>query len=465
MSKRLTRREAAETKADDSPSAPLSGGDSPRRRRRKRITQMLQVLSFVLVAVLGSLIFASKVGAQAGKGGAPAAPAGGGGAAKPAASAAPAAAKDAKDAKDPKAAAAKDAKDPKAAKDASAEASADDAGPSDAGPGFGPDGSQVDYATVQTDDDFPKDMSAEEKASIGTGKVPIHREGPFRSPFAHPRFGGPTKVKVGFVIGSIREFNIQTGGFEAEFFVSLTGDKDLPQINVYFPNGHDVNETVMADTPTFKLSRFSGKFVSTMDLRNYPFDTQELQIVMEDKMAGVDQLIFEPDKPRTSLDSEFRMPSFSVGYVGAKSYKHSYPTRFDRDDLYISRYKFILGIDRFATSAAFSVYVPAFIIVLISLIGMWVPPDELEVRSNAGAPMLAAAVLFHYSLIQALPATGYLTRADKLMLGVYISLLINMASTWALLIVDEHNVDKAFRWARAAVPPLTVVVMVLVCIW
>ena len=254
-------------------------------------------------------------------------------------------------------------------------------------------------------------------------------------------------------------------GFEAEFFVSLTGDKELPNLALYFPNGHEVNETVMADTPTFKLSRFSGKFVSTMDLRDYPFDTQQLDIVIEDKIAGVDQLIFEPDKPRTSLDSEFRMPSFSVGFVAAKSYKHSYPTRFDRDDLYISRYKFTLGIDRFATSAAFSVYVPAFIIVLISLIGMWVPPDELEVRSNAGAPMLAAAVLFHYSLIQALPATGYLTRADKLMLGVYVSLLINMASTWALLIVQEHNVDKAFRWARAFVPPLTVIVMILVCIW
>ena len=53
--------------------------------------------------------------------------------------------------------------------------------------------------------------------------------------------------------------------------------------------------------------------------------------------------------------------------------------------------------------------------------------------------MLAAAVLFHYSLIQSLPATGYLTRADKLMLGVYLSLLLNMASTWALLLFEEEG--------------------------
>ena len=69
-------------------------------------------------------------------------------------------------------------------------------------------------------------MSEEEKDAIGTGKVPIHREGPYRSPLAHPRFGGPTKVAVGLVIREIREFSIQTGGFEADFFLSLTGDKE-----------------------------------------------------------------------------------------------------------------------------------------------------------------------------------------------------------------------------------------------
>ena len=104
---------------------------------------------------------------------------------------------------------------------------------------------------------------------------------------------------------------------------------------------------------------------------------------------------------------------------------------------------------------------PALIIVLISLTGMWVPPEELEVRSNAGAPMLAAAVLFHFSLIQSLPATGYLTAADKLMLGVYVSLLMNMGSTWMLMLGDERWADKVFKVARTAVPTLTAVVMTL----
>ncbi len=422
---------------------------------KRRVFRTLQLLAFAVAIVFGGLIFSSKVDAQ-GKAGVPAV-AGAGGDGRP------------KLAQDAAALRYRDAGAEKGGKDAGATHAGRatvDAGVGDASTtgDYNPDAGAIGYAEVQTDDDFPKDMSAEERSAIGAGKVPIHREGPFRSPFAHPRFGGPANVKVGLVISQVREYNLQTGAFAAEFFLSLTADKAMGAITLAFPNGYEMQETVLADEPTFKFYRYSGKFVSAIDLRDYPFDTQKLEILIEDKFAGVDQLLFEADKARTALDAEFKLSSYGVGFVSAKAYKHLYPTRFDRDDLYISRYKYTVGIDRFATSAAFSVYVPSFIIVLISLIGLWVPPDELEVRSNAGAPMLAAAVLFHYSLIQALPATGYLTRADKLMLGVYLSLLVNMLSTWILLVVEEQQLDRTFRIARAWVPPATVVIMVVSCL-
>jgi len=411
------------------------GSERRQRKTRSSRTRIFQLFCLVVAIGLGLLILGKKVGAQP--------PARG--------LSAPGDA--------PKAAA------PKAkAKDAGADAAATAlAAPADAGvdAAFDPDAGGLDYAVLQTEDDFPKGMSPEERDNLGDGKVPIHREGNFRSPLAHPRFGGATHAKIGLVIREIRDFNIQTGGFEADFFVSVTGDKELPALNLVFTNGHEVNITTLTDAPTFKLLSVTGKFSADIDLRLYPFDVQKLSIEMEDQRAGVDQIVFEADKSRTSLDEGFLLASFGVAAIGAESYKHKYPPRFDRDDLYVSRYKFTLTADRFATSAAFSVFVPAFIIVLISLTGLWVPPDELEVRSNAGAPMLAAAVLFHYSLIQSLPATGYLTHADKLMLGVYVSLLLNMGSTWLLLLGDERWADRVFHKSRTIVPILTAFVMLL----
>lgn len=430
----------------------MNGGREPRHRKKRGARHRIFQLVCLIVAIgVGVMIFGKKVGAEA--------PVRGLDAPGDAPKTAPAPKADPK--ADPKKAG-KNLKD--AGIDAAAAAvaasleTARDAGPDAA---FDPDAGGLDYAVLQTDDDFPKDMSDEEKVNIGTGKVPIHREGAYRSPLAHPRFGGPATVKVGLVIREIRDFSITTGGFEADFFLSLTADKEMPNLSLIFTNGHEVALTPLADTPTFKVFSVTGKFTTEVDLRAYPYDTQRLQILMEDQKAGIDQLIFVTDKSRTSLDSSFRLSSFGPSGTGAIAYKHKYPARFDRDDLYVSRYEFVLSIDRFATSAAFSVFVPAFIIVLISLTGLWVPPDELEVRSNAGAPMLAAAVLFHFSLIQSLPATGYLTHADKLMLGVYVSLLLNMASTWLLLLGDERWMDRVFKAARTVVPILTAVVMTL----
>jgi hypothetical protein len=411
----------------------------------RRRSALFQALALIVALVLGCVIFVAKVSAQpAGKGGT----SGGGKNAIPAATpaATPAAAGAAVRLVLDAAPAAVDAAPAALATNAAVDA-----------------GAALDYAELQGEADF-EGMSEEQKAAVGTGKVPIHKEGKFHSPFAHPRFGGPATAKVGLVLNNVREYDIQTGSFQADFFLSLVSDKPMPPVKLFFTNGHEVNETVLADTPTFKAYRYTGTFLSPVDLRSYPFDTQHLTIEVEDLQAGVDQLILEPYQERTSLDDGFVLSGWGTSSIGGRAYRHLYPSRFDRDDLYISRYKFSLGIERFATSAAFSVFVPAYIIVLISLVGMWVPPEELEVRSSTGAPMLAAAVFFHYTLTQALPATGYLTRADKLMLGVYVALLINMVSTWVFLIVQEASVEKAFKWGRAWVPPITVVLMLLVTI-
>jgi hypothetical protein len=297
------------------------------------------------------------------------------------------------------------------------------------------------------------------------GGVPTHpgADG-YKSPFAAPDDQHPVKVKVGMLLNSIDDYDIKTGRYNADFFLSLTSDVPMPSIRLSFPNGKVEANEVLADKPTFKLYRLSGDFKSPPNLRKYPFDSQDLKIMIEDDFRGVDQLRFTVDKERTQLARGFRALGWQVAYLEARSTSQSYPDRFENDDLIYGRYAFTVSLERYATSAAFTVFVPAFVIVLIALLGMWVPPGEMEVRSNAGAPMLAAAVLFHFALMQELPATSYLTRADKLMLGVYVSLALGMLSTWWMFLVEERNMEKVFLIARIAVPILTVMVMAAACL-
>lgn len=304
-----------------------------------------------------------------------------------------------------------------------------------------------------------------EDAVLGdAGGVPLHAEGEYRSPFANPKWGKITDVRVGIVINDITNYDIHTGGFVADFYLSLTSEKDMPSMDLMFPNGKPDEKQVIADKPTFKLYRFTGNFVTPPDLRHYPFDQQELRIQVEENTEGIDQIHLIPDQGHTHLEADFEVIGWDVIYLEAVSIVHNFPDRFDHDDLYYGRYEFRLGIERYGTSAIFTVYVPAIVIVLISLMAMWIPFHRVDVRSNAGAPMLAAAVLFHFALMQALPAVSYLTRADKLMVGVYLSLFLNMLSTWWFFIVKEENIDKVFRIARTLVPTATVIIMVIACV-
>jgi hypothetical protein len=312
-------------------------------------------------------------------------------------------------------------------------------------------------------DDAPKDIYTEDPVDyaemVTDGGVPIHTEGRFRSPYAHPKYGQAANVRVGLLLANVREYDIQKGTFEADFFLTLTSDRPMPPMDLIFTNGKVDSKEVMADKPTFKMYRYMGQLVSPADLHDYPFDTQDLTIEIEDDDNGVDQIHLIPDLEHTNLDINFEVPGWETAYTKARVNTHNFPDRFDNDDLYYTRYQFTLGIKRYGTSAVFTVFVPAIVIVLISLTGLWITRDELEVRSNATTPMLAAAVLFHFALMQALPATPYLTRADKLMMSVYVILGLHMVISLLWFFFDEKHTDRIFVLGKYIGAPLTIAIL------
>jgi hypothetical protein len=405
--------------------------EKPRGRRRIDKVQLFGLAALVLVVLFA---FANKVGAQQGGG------AKGGGAAA-------AAAKLKADAKvDSKA-------DAKADSKADAKVDSKHVGAEHAEAA----GEKKEEAKGEEEE------SADQLASAvlvepSKGGVPIHKEGEYRSPFATP---GKKQVqaRVGFLLETVEEFDIKKGAFSAHFYVSLTSDRPMPKIDLKPTNGKIDEKDLLADLPTFKMWKMAGTFHIKPDLHAYPFDTQDLTIELEDDSNGQDVLRLRSDVDHTYLDSDFSVPGWDTAYIRARILTHYYPDRFDNDDLYYSKYKFTLGIKRFATSAVFTVFVPALVIVLISLSGLWFPRDQLEVRSNATTPMLAAAVLFHFALMQELPATAYLSRADKLMMGVYGCLFIHMLSSWIWFVFDESWTETIFKWAKYICAPVTLIIM------
>lgn len=394
------------------------------KKRTPRVSRArtIQLLGLIAIVVIFFFAFAAKVGAQQ---------------PRPAGGAAPAAKLKPGEKPDPKKA------------DAGAPAEGHEEKKEEAKEGAGKEKEEKDETAEQLKTAKLKDPNK--------GGVPVH-EGPYKSPFANPD-KPQVQAKVGFLLETVEEFDIKKGAFTAHFYVSLTSDKPMPKIDLRPTNGKVDEKETLADLPTFKMWKMAGTFHVKPDLHAYPFDTQELMIELEDDSNGQDVLRLRSDVDHTFLDSDFSVPGWDTAYIRGRILTHYYPDRFEDDDLYYSKYKFTLGVKRFATSAVFTVFVPALVIVMISLSGLWFPRDELEVRSNATTPMLAAAVLFHFALMQELPATAYLSRADKLMMGVYGCLFLHMLSSWIWFVVDEKHTETIFRLAKFICAPLTFVVM------
>lgn len=314
--------------------------------------------------------------------------------------------------------------------------------------------------------DSPEDVPGFKNVELDpvTG-MPFHSKGKYRSPFADPDSKGPCTIKVGFLLKSITNYSVKDGKFEADFYVSYTSDKPMPRhISPEFVNGlleDDDMKITIANEPTFKLWKFHIKFNNEPDLRDYPFDMQELRMEFEEDDDGIDKIRYVADQEHINFDSEFMLPGWEVHYIEGKVINHYYPDRFQYDDLYYPRFMVHVGVDRYATSAIFTVFLPALVIVLVALSSILLPHQSIDTRINTTAPMLAAAVFFHYTLKQEVPPTAYLTRADKLMISVYGGLLVTMFSTWILLLTPEKYHDSIYKWSKRGVPLLNILLFIL----
>jgi hypothetical protein len=100
-----------------------------------------------------------------------------------------------------------------------------------------------------------------DQAIAPDGGVPFHPVGTsYRSPFAKPNAGPPVRIRVGMLLNSIDDYEVKTGKFEADFFLSLTSDTAMPDVRLAYPNGKVEDKEVIADKPTFKLYRMRGSF-------------------------------------------------------------------------------------------------------------------------------------------------------------------------------------------------------------
>jgi hypothetical protein len=252
-------------------------------------------------------------------------------------------------------------------------------------------------------------------------------------------------VNVGLYILNLGKFDVATGSFTADFYLSMTCKDPCTSDKFEFMNGRATSIDKVIDLPNEKFYRIQANLNSPVDLQRFPYDSQLMQIVIEDKENTIQDLRYVPIYSQSGIDNGIAFIGWNIDGWNAIAKEHEYRIY---NETY-SQYTFTIKISRIAISSFFKTFLPVLVIMLIVLFSFLMDPDKITTRLSLVTSSLVASVMFHISIANQIPPVGYLTTADKFMVLTYIILLFSAILNVIMLELLEQKktalVEKIHR--------------------
>lgn len=273
------------------------------------------------------------------------------------------------------------------------------------------------------------------------------------------------EIKIGVYVLNLGKFDISSGSFTIDFYLSLKCDKKCPAQDFEFMNGRASSIEKIIDKPDEKFYRIQANLNSPIDLKKFPLDKQKIQIVLEDKKHTIDQVNYSVDIEQSGIDESIYFTGWEIEKWKAETKTHEYKIY---DEIY-SQYIFTIPIKRILISSLIKTLLPITFIILVMLSSFILDPDKITTRLSMVGSALVASVMFHVSLANQIPPVGYLTFIDKFMVLTYFVVLISFGLNVALLELQEQKktelVEKIHRKTEYAMLILVPILYVLLFVF
>lgn len=272
--------------------------------------------------------------------------------------------------------------------------------------------------------------------------------------------GTSTEVTIGVYLVDIDEIDDVSQRFNVDVFVNIAWQDSrlalpeeeqagqirlFPMSAVWNPRGMIVNDRGLSPKLPLVVNvdalgnvvyrqRFYGELAVDLDLKDFPFDTQQLPI-------EVISYQYDPDEVRFSVNSRIAadVEAFSVEGWGFHLLEPSFG-EFSVPAVGVVRPKmtFILEAKRNAQYFLVTMFLPMSLIVFMSWTAFWIQPNVVPPRIAISTASIFSLIAFGFSIRLSLPRVSYVTRADLFVIGC--TLLVFLALGAAVI---------GSRWASA----------------
>lgn len=266
---------------------------------------------------------------------------------------------------------------------------------------------------------------------------------------------GPDKVTVGVFINDLQDIDLSSENFTADIYLWMRWKNRAidPSTTIESMNSEGTQNTTsstsgglegealfdapvdMPDGSQYQVLRFQGVFSRKMSLEKYPFDTQVLEMVFEDKRRDSSGVEFVPDaNPVTVNDGgSMSIPGYVLGNPSFTVVQHKYPTNFGdisaNGNAVYSRVIVALPVTRDVLPYLVKIVLPIFIVILITSLIYMLPARLEEARAGIGVTAMLTIVALQWTTDASLPSVEYLTLLDMVYIVSMVYILAAMAYT------------------------------------
>lgn len=268
----------------------------------------------------------------------------------------------------------------------------------------------------------------------------------------------PLHVKVGVYVLNVGKYDLQSATYKMDFYLVFRCNAVCNDINFEIMNATSSNIRSVAKQKDWQVYRIQADLNKANNLRNYPFDSHTLNVIIENRKITNNELVFEVDPATTALDSNLNVTGFQLSPNWKAEVFNHYYCIFQQT---FSSYKFTISITRPWLAGLLKGILPALIIVLCNFLALFMRIDHVSQRLGIATSTLIAAEVFHLNLTSSIPPLGYITYADMFMFINYLYLfviLIEVAVTMYFIDTKHHaTADRVNRICAWTLPVLWIV--------
>lgn len=218
-----------------------------------------------------------------------------------------------------------------------------------------------------------------------------------------------------------------------------------------FPESFEVSA---AGNVTYR-QRYWGDFSQPLDLKEFPMDSQQLEIQIVAVGYDESEVLFvqNPQEPSGLADklsvTEWQVSSWVAASMIYLPTKNVAP---------VSGFQLVIHADRNVLYYVIKIIIPLLLIVAMSWLVFWIDPKESGSQISVAITTMLTLIAYRFSIGELVPKVSYLTRLDYFILGSTLMVFLTL-----VLVIITSNLAKSGqtslalrmeRWSRIIFPSL-----------